>query len=265
LGEIAFTDINGEPIGNYKPNEFAIDATYARMLTSNLSMGVAARFIHSNITQSQEVGGQATKPGKSVAADVSIYQRFPVEFDKASGNFAWGLNISNIGVKMSYSDDNTRKDFIPTNLRFGPALTLDLDDYNQLSFMVDVNKLLVPTQSIDSNNVIIAGMDPNVSVPVGMIHSFYDAPGGFKEELSEYNVSAGMEYWYAQQFAIRGGFFYEDKNKGNRKYFTLGAGFRYNVLGIDFSYLIPLETKNPLEHTLRFSLLINFDAPSVSR
>jgi len=265
LGEIAFTDINGEPIGNYKPNEFAIDATYARMLTSNLSMGVAARFIHSNITQSQEVGGQATKPGKSVAADVSIYQRFPVEFDKASGNFAWGLNISNIGVKMSYSDDNTRKDFIPTNLRFGPSLTLDLDDYNQVAFMFDVNKLLVPTQSIDSNNVIIAGMDPNVSVPVGMIHSFYDAPGGFKEELSEYNVSAGMEYWYAQQFAIRGGFFYEDKNKGNRKYFTLGAGFRYNVLGIDFSYLIPLETKNPLEHTLRFSLLINFDAPSVSR
>jgi hypothetical protein len=164
---------------------------------------------------------------------------------------------------MSYSDDNTRKDFIPTNLKIGPSLTLDLDDYNQMSFMVDFNKLLVPTQSIDSAGIVIYGMDPNVGTMVGMIHSFYDAPGGFKEEMKEINISAGMEYWYAQQFAIRGGFFYENKDKGNRKFFTLGAGFRYNILGIDFSYLIPIETQNPLAHTLRFSLLINFDAPSV--
>ncbi len=265
LGDINFTDNNGWSVGNYRPNEFAVDATYARFLTPTLSMGVAGRYIHSNLTQGQDVGGQATKPGNSVAADVSIFQRLPVQFDKIEGNFSWGVNISNIGTKISYSDDNTRKDFIPTNLKIGPSLTLNLDDFNQMTFMVDFNKLLVPTNAVKSGDTIISGMDPNVSVPVGMIHSFYDAPGGFKEEMSEINISAGMEYWYAQQFALRGGFFYEDKNKGNRKFFTLGAGFRYNVLGIDFSYLIPLETKNPLEHTLRFSLLINFDAPSVAK
>ncbi len=263
LGDINFTDANGWSIGNYRPNEFAVDATYARFLTPTLSMGVAGRYVHSNLTQGQDVGGQATKPGNSVAADVSLFQRFPVQFDKISGNFSWGLNISNIGTKMSYSDDNTRKDFIPTNLKIGPTLTLNIDDYNQMSFMADFNKLLVPTQSIDSSGIIIAGMDPNVSVPVGMIHSFYDAPGGFSEEISEINISAGMEYWYAQQFALRGGFFYENKNKGDRKYFTLGAGFRYNIIGIDFSYLIPIANENPLANTLRFSLLINFDSPSV--
>jgi hypothetical protein len=263
LGDINFTDNNGWSVGNYRPNEFAIDGTYARFLTKTLSMGVAARYIHSNLTQGQDVGGSATKPGNSIAADVSIFQRLPVEFDQIEGNFSWGINISNIGNKMSYSDDNTRKDFIPTNLKIGPSLTLDFDDYNQMSFMIDFNKLLVPTNAITSGDSIISGMDPNVSVPVGMIHSFYDAPGGFSEEMSEINIATGIEYWYAQQFAVRGGFFYENVNKGNRKFFTLGAGFRYNILGIDFSYLIPLETKNPLEHTLRFSLLINFDSPSV--
>jgi len=263
LGGITFTDGNGWVIGDYNPNEFAVDATYSRLLTPTLSMAVAGRYIHSNLTQGQDVGGQATKPGNSVAADVALYQRIPVSFDKIDGNFSWGVNISNIGTKISYSDDNTRKDFIPTNLKIGPSLTLDLDDYNQLSFMADFNKLLVPTNAITSGDTIISGMDPNVGTMVGMIHSFYDAPGGFKEEMQEINFSVGTEYWYAQQFAIRGGFFYENVNKGNRKYFTLGAGFRYNVLGIDFSYLIPIETQNPLEHTLRFSLLINFDAPSV--
>ena len=263
LGDINFTDANGWSIGNYRPNEFAVDATYARFLTPTLSMGVAGRYVHSNLTQGQDVGGQATKPRNSVAADVSLFQRFPVQFDKISGNFSWGMNISNIGTKVSYSDDNTRKDFIPTNLKIGPTLTLNLDDYNQMSFMVDFNKLLVPTNAVTSGDTIISGMDPNVSVPVGMIHSFYDAPGGFSEEISEINISAGMEYWYAQQFALRGGFFYENKNKGDRKYFTLGAGFRYNIIGIDFSYLIPIANENPLANTLRFSLLINFDSPSV--
>ena len=263
LGGITFTDANGWVIGDYNPNEFAVDATYSRLLTPSLSMAIAGRYIHSNLTQGQDVGGQATKPGNSVAADVSIFQRFPVRFDKIDGNFSWGMNISNIGTKISYSDDNTRKDFIPTNLKIGPSLTLNLDDYNQMSFLVDFNKLLVPTNAVTSGDTIISGMDPNVGTMVGMIHSFYDAPGGFSEELAEVNFSAGMEYWYAQQFALRGGFFYENVNKGNRKYFTLGAGFRYNILGIDFSYLIPLETQNPLAHTLRFSLLINFDSPSV--
>ncbi len=255
LGGITFTDNNGWVIGDYNPNEFAVDAAYSRLLTPTLSMSIAGRFIHSNLTQGQDVGGEATKPGNSVAADVSLFQRFPIEFNKIEGNFSWGLNISNIGTKISYdyTNDPNRKDFIPTNLKIGPSLTLNLDDYNQMSFMVDFNKLLVPTP----------GTNDSVSTMVGMIHSFYDAPGGFKEEMKEINISAGMEYWYAQQFAIRGGFFYENKDKGDRKFFTMGAGFRYNILGIDFSYLIPLETQNPLAHTLRFSLLINFDSPSV--
>jgi len=148
LGDINFTDEMGWDVGSYRPNEFAIDATYSRFLTENFSMAVAARYIHSNLTQGQDVGGQATKPGNSVAADVAVFQRFPVEFDKIDGTFSWGVNISNIGMKMSYSDDNTRKDFIPTNLKFGPTLTLDFDDYNQKSIMLDINKLLVPTQPI---------------------------------------------------------------------------------------------------------------------
>jgi hypothetical protein len=263
LGSMTFTNDQGDPTGNYNPYELAFDATYSRLLTPTLSMAVAGRYIHSDLTQGQDVGGQHTKPGNSVAADVAVFQRLPVNFDKIEGDFSWGLNISNIGTKISYSDDNTTKDFIPTNLKIGPTLTLNFDDYNQMAFMVDFNKLLVPTQSVDSAGIVIAGMDPNVGTMVGMIHSFYDAPGGFNEEMAEINFSVGTEYWYAQQFALRGGFFYENVNKGNRKYFTLGAGFRYNILGIDFSYLIPIETQNPLEHTLRFSLLINFDAPSV--
>ncbi len=261
LGDITFTDDNGYSIGNYRPNEFAIDAGYARLLTKNLSMAVSARYIHSNLTQGQYSQGQATKPGNSVAADIAVYQQFPVKLQNTSGSFAWGVNISNLGAKISYSDANLRKDFLPTNLRFGPSLTLDIDDYNSMSFMLDFNKLLVPTQPFFQGNsdTIIAGFNPNVSPVVGLIHSFYDAPGGFSEELRELSFAGGLEYWYDKQFALRGGFFYEDKNKGNRKYITLGAGLRYNVFGLDFSYLIPMQQNHPLENTLRFSLVLNFN------
>jgi hypothetical protein len=261
LGDITFTDENGYSIGNYRPNEFALDATYSRLLTRNLSMAVSARFIHSNLTQGQYSQGQATKPGNSVAADIAVYQQIPVKMDNTEGVFAWGANISNLGAKISYSDANLRKDFLPTNLRFGPSLTLDIDDYNSMAFMLDINKLLVPTQPFFQGNsdTIIAGFNPNVSPVVGLIHSFYDAPGGFEEEMREFSFAGGLEYWYDKQFAIRGGFFYEDKNKGNRKFATLGAGLRYNVFGLDFSYLIPIQQNNPLANTLRFSLILNFD------
>lgn len=276
LGDITFTDIQGATIGNYRPNEFALSASYARKLTQNLSGAVSARFINSNLTQGQSVGGASTKPGRSIAADIALYSEHDVEFPNMEGYFAWGLNISNIGSKISYSDDNTERDFIPTNLRFGPSLTLDIDDYNRLSFMVDVNKLLIPTPPIyatdsitglpifdDNGEQIIAfGKDPNVSVPVGMFQSFYDAPGGFKEEMREFALAVGVEYWYDKQFAIRGGYFYENQFKGNRKFFTLGAGLRYNVFGLDFAYLIPTggQARNPLENTLRFTLHFDFDA-----
>ncbi len=180
--------------------------------------------------------------------------------------FAWGVNISNIGSKISYSESNIEKNFIPTNLRFGPRLTLELDDYNSISFQFDVNKLLVPTPPIysdsltnpDGSRVIEKGMNPDVSVIQGMIQSWYDAPGGFSEELREFSFAVGTEYWYTDVLALRGGFYYEDASKGNRKYATLGVGLRYNVFGLDFSYLIPVtQDQNPLQNTLRFSLIFN--------
>ncbi len=273
LGDITFTDEMGNSLGNYRPNEFSIDGTYSRKLSNNLSGAVAARFIYSNLTQGQFVQGHETHAGTSIAADVSVYWQKEITMAKLDGLFAWGINISNIGAKISYTD-NPIKDFIPTNLRFGPSLTLDIDEYNTISFMVDVNKLLVPTPPIYKVNdstgqqvvdpatgkpIILKGKDPNVSVVTGMAQSFYDAPGGFSEEMREFSFAVGAEYWYDKQFAIRAGFFYEDKTKGNRKFFTVGAGLRYNVFGLDFSYLIPLEQHNPLENTLRFSLLFNFE------
>ena len=261
LGDIVFTDITGGTIGNYRPNEFAIDFAYSRKLSENFSAAITARYIHSNLTQGQDVGSSSTKPGNSEAADVSVYYQKTVTVFNTDALFAWGINISNIGAKISYTDDNTRKDFIPTNFRIGPSLTLNLDDYNSVTFMTDFNKLLVPTPpSLDTNLNIIAGMNPDVSVPMGMIQSFYDAPGGMKEEIREITYSLGAEYWYNKQFALRFGYFHEHATKGNRKYFTMGAGLKYTKFKLDMSYLVPTEQHNPLENTLRFSLILDFDA-----
>ncbi|RLD45673.1 MAG: hypothetical protein DRI89_00320 [Bacteroidetes bacterium] len=274
LGEITFTDNQGQVLGIFKPNEYAIDGTYARKLSEHLSIAVAARFIYSNLTQGQTVQGQETTAGISAAADIAMYWQKDVDWFKTmDAEFAWGINISNIGSKMSYSKSNIEKDFIPTNFRVGPRLTLLIDDYNKLSFNFDINKLLVPTPPIyaldSSGNPIPVpgsdkyeiekGMDPDVPPIGGMVQSWYDAPYGFSEEMSEFNFAVGMEYWYNDIFALRGGFFWEDKNKGARRYATLGVGLRYNVFGLDFSYLIPVSSaQNPLQNTLRFSLIFNF-------
>ena len=274
LGQILFTDEIGNPLNYYSPYEFALDGTYARKFSDNWAGGIAARFIYSNLTQGQFVGGAESSAGISVAADVSVYYQNDVEMGAIDGVFAWGLNISNIGTKISYNQTNIEKDFIPTNFRIGPSLKINIDEYNSMTFMLDINKLLVPTPPIylrddstgqfivapDGEKVIAKGMNPDVSVVSGMIQSWYDAPNGFSEELREFSFGGGVEYWYNKLFAIRGGFFYEDKTKGNRKFFTLGAGLRYNVFSIDFAYLIPLEQQNPLENTLRFYLLFDFDA-----
>ena len=261
LGDIVFTDIAGQTIGNYRPNEFALDFSYSRKFSENLSGAVTARYIHSNLTQGQDVGSSSTKPGNSVATDLSVYYQKNTRVFNTPALFSWGINISNIGSKISYTDDNTRKDFIPTNLRIGPSLMFNLDEFNSLTFMVDFNKLLVPTPPrLDSIGNIIAGKNPDVGVPQGMIQSFYDAPGGFKEELHEITYSIGTEYWYNKQFALRAGYFYEHPTKGNRKYFTMGAGLKYTKFRLDLSYLIPTEQHNPLENTLRFSMILDFDA-----
>lgn len=274
LGEIQFTDETGQSLGFFKPNEFAFDATYSRKLSDYFSLAVAGRFIYSDLTQGQTVQGVETKAGVAIAADIALYWEKDVEwFKNIDAQFAWGLNISNIGNKITYTSSGTERDFIPTNFRFGPRLTLLLDDYNKISFQVDINKLLVPTPPIyardTSGNLIPipgsdgyeieAGMDPNVPPIRGMLQSWYDAPNGFSEELSEFNLAIGAEYWYNDILAIRAGYFWESKNKGNRKYATLGVGLRYNVFGLDFSYLIPTTgLENPLQNTLRFSLLFNF-------
>ncbi len=274
LGEITFTDNLGTNLGVFKPNEFALDGAYARKLSENLSLAVSGRFIYSDLTQGQNVQGVETKAGISVAADIALYWEKDVEwFNNMDATFAWGLNISNIGNKISYSSSKIETDFIPTNFRFGPRLTLFLDDYNSLSFNFDINKLLVPTPPIykldsagnpipipgSESYEIEKGRDPNVPVIRGMIQSWYDAPDGFSEELREFNYAIGMEYWYNNIFSVRGGFFWEDASKGARRYATLGVGLRYNVFGLDFSYLIPVSSvQNPLQNTLRFSLLFNF-------
>jgi hypothetical protein len=263
LGDVPFTDDFGNLERTFNPNEFAIDAGYSRLFTDALSGGVAFRFIYSNLTGGFSAGGAETKPGISFAADVSGYYQKNIEIFNKDGLLGFGLNFSNIGTKMSYSDSQT-SDFIPMNMRLGSSCTVDLDNYNKITLTVDLNKLLVPTTPIYSNtnpDSIIAGKDPNVAVPVAIFQSFYDAPGGFKEEMHEITYSIGTEYWYNNQFAIRGGYFHENETKGNRKYFTVGAGFRLNIFTLDFSYLMPLAQNHPLARTLRFS--IAFDLKSL--
>jgi hypothetical protein len=263
LGDIPFTDDFGTLQRNFNPNEFAIDAGYSRLFTDNLSGGIAFRFIYSNLTGGFTSGGTDTKPGTSFAADISGYYQKEITISDKDGMIAFGLNFSNIGSKMSYTDAR-EPDYIPMNMRLGTSGTIELDSYNKLTFTIDLNKLLVPTPPQYYNKAvsdsIIAGKAPNVSVPVAIFQSFFDAPGGLKEELHEITYSFGAEYWYNNQFAIRGGYFYEDASKGNRKYFTAGAGFRMNIFTLDFSYLMPLVQNHPLARTLRFSLSFDFDS-----
>lgn len=278
LGSITFTDQNGQIIRDFQPTEFAVDLAFAQQFSEKFSGGIAIRYINSNLTGGVSVQGADSKPGQSVAADVSFfYRNDQMVIGDRDATFSFGTNISNIGAKMSYTETQER-DFIPINLRIGPALTLEFDKYNKMTFALDANKLLVPTPPIyDPNDpeVIVAGRDPNVGVAAGIFGSFGDAPGFasvdedgnvvvedgtvWKEELREINLAGGFEYWYADQFAFRGGYFFEHATKGNRKYFTLGAGVKYNILGLDFSYLIANTNRSPLANTLRFTLSFDFN------
>ena len=264
LGDITFTDVIGNNLGQYKPSEFALGSSYSRKLSDQFSLAISARYIYSNLTGGQSAGGIATNAGQSIAADVAGYYVKDIRIAKKDMELAFGANISNIGNKISYTETSTR-DFIPINLRLGTALNADLDDYNKISFAFDLNKLLVPTPPIynDSiNDQIDFGKDPNVSVVSGIFQSFGDAPGGFNEEMREINFSVGTEYWYDNQFAIRAGYFNEHNTKGGRKFFTFGSGVKYNVFALDFSYLInasrAINGNNPLANTMRFTLTFDF-------
>ena len=280
LGNITFTDITGNTTGQFKPNEFAIDLAYSQKLSQTFAAGLAIRYINSNLTGGVTLtNGQPTKAGQSVAVDVSMTYKTKKGWElggkKATGTI--GLAITNIGSKISYT---TVKNFIPINLRLGGGLKFDIDDYNSFGIYADVNKLLVPTPPVykkmktingtDSSAVEIdqatgspvieSGKDPNRSVAAGMFGSFSDAQGGASEEFRELNFAAGFEYWYAKQFAVRAGYFYEDKTKGGRQFFNIGLGVRYSVFGLDMAYLIPTTLRNPLQNTLRFTLTFDFDA-----
>jgi hypothetical protein len=281
LGNIVFTDVYGKEQRQFNPSEFAIDAGYSRLLTDNLSGAIAFRFIRSDLTGGTYVGGVESNPGMAFAGDIAFYYQKDLMLSDYDSRMAFGVNISNMGNKISYTA-NQEKAFIPINLRLGGALTTWLDEYNSLTLTFDLNKLLVPTQPIyavdsitgktltdeDGNFIIEHGKDPNVSVPLGMIRSFWDAPGVayddgsykvWQEELHEITYSVGLEYWYRGQFAIRGGYFHEHATKGNRKFFTAGIGIKLNVFGLDFSYLIPVKQNNPLANTIRFTLAFEFD------
>lgn len=255
LGSIDFFSEDGQQTGTYKPNEFAFDVAYSMKLSENLSMSLTGRYIRSDLTQGQNVGTTSTHAANAGAADLGLYYENKINLEMPS-EYAFGVQISNLGSKISYSD-NMESSFLPANLRIGGRYSMDFDQFNNLSVMADFNKLLVPTPPVyDGEGNIFAGKDPNVGVLQGAIQSFYDAPNGFKEELQEISMSLGLEYWYNKILAVRAGYFYEAKNKGARKYLTLGAGLRYNVMGLDISYLISTSAlnNNPLKNTLRVSL-----------
>lgn len=275
LGNITFTNIDGSFLGQYNPNEFAIDAGYSRLFTDNFSGGIAFRFIRSDLTSGQTSNGQDTKAGISFAADLGFYYQDQMNVGSSDGEWAAGISLTNMGTPISYSVD-ADKTPIPTNMRIGGRFTYNIDDYNSISFNLDLNKLLVPTPPAYNDSiyaetgdlVVERGKEPPGSTVYGMIQSFYDAPGVERsngtysvlaEELHEIAYSTGVEYWYREQFAIRTGFFYEHATKGNRKYFTMGVGLKLNVFALDFAYLVPVNGQNsPLANTLRFTLGFDF-------
>ncbi|MGB3075803.1 MAG: type IX secretion system outer membrane channel protein PorV [Chitinophagales bacterium] len=255
LGSITFTSPNGTILGDFNPQEFAIDLGYSRKLATHLSVGLNLGFVYSNLAASYVVNNVPIKAGKAVKADLSTFYTHPAKFgSKTKGSYNIGLTVANIGNKITYTESAENKDFLPCNLGLGSGITFQFDDYNKLSFNLDFNKLLVPTP--DS-----AGDYRSLSTVEGIFTSFTDAPGGFSEEMREIMISTGAEYWYRELFSVRAGFFYEDKTKGARQYITAGFGIKYNVFGLNFSYLIPTSSqKTPLDNTLRFSLLFDFDA-----
>jgi hypothetical protein len=283
LGQIQFTDQTGNSLGDFKPNEFAADVAYSRILAKGFSAAIAMRFIYSNLAGGQTLStGVDIKPGIAASSDIAFFYNKDIDLKKMKSNFGVGLNFSNLGSKITYTS-SAERDFIPMNMGLGFRYTVDFDDYNQINFAFDVNKLLVPTPVpqylTDKNGKVLTNPDGTAqknpdydkddngvadyrekSVPAAIFTSFGDAPGGFKEEMKEFTIGAGAEYWYDQLFAVRAGYFYESPDKGKRRFLSLGIGLRYSVFGIDFAYLVPTSSqRHPLDNTMRFTLLFNFD------
>ncbi len=263
LGNIQFTDIGGRELGTGRPREFGIDAGYSRKLSENLSLGIALRYIHSNLVGDYADQGNTYQAGNAVAGDLSLF--YTAANEEGQG-WNFGAALSNLGSKIGYTRDATQKDFIPANLGLGATYTKVFDEESRIQFGVDLHKLMVPsppklTGDTREDSIKIAAYR---SKPVvgSWLSSFGDAPGGFGNELREFQLSLGAEYAYNNQFFARAGYFYEDKSQGNRKYFTVGVGIKYNAIGLNFSYLVPSGAginRNPLSNTLRFGLIIGMD------
>ncbi len=288
LGEITFTDASGNVIRDDKPSEFELTGGYAFKLSERLSLGINGKFAYSNLTGGLTVAGVNTKAGVAGASDISFtYFNEDAKIGGTKGVYTFATTINNIGNKIAYSELQSR-DFIPMNLKIGNSFNAQLDKYNSLLIAFDIQKLLVPTppvyELIDDEFVMLSGMNNEVGVIAGMLQSFYDAPGvpdkdengdfiqdasgeyqvvkgtRLKEELAEINLALGLEYWYNNVLALRGGFFYEHPTKGNRQYINFGVGFKYNMFGIDLSYLASVSGRqSPLANTLRFTLRLNLD------
>jgi len=257
LGNIQFTDNLGNDLQTFRPREFAFDAAYSTKLSAKTGLGVALRYINSNLA-SGTVNGVSYKAGSSVAGDLHLFHNGTK--DNGEG-FNWGVTLSNLGAKISYTSDANQKDFIPANLGVGGTYTKVFDEDNKISFSADLHKLLVPTPPAVGDSAGLASYRSK-GVVSSWFSSFTDAPGKISEEIQEVNAAVGMEYWYNNQFAFRAGYFYENPNKGNRKYFTVGAGLKYNMFGLNFAYLFPSGSgvnRNPLSNTWRFGLVFDFD------
>lgn len=258
LGNIQFTDFAGNDLQAFRPREFSIDFGYSRKLSDKLGLGVALRYINSNLAGGQALNGVTYKAGNAVAGDISLFHNGT---DATGKGLNWGVTLTNLGSKISYTSDALQKDYIPANLGIGIAHTSVFDETSKLTFGLDINKLLVPTPPSLGDSAALANYRSK-SVIGSWASSFGDA-GSFGNELKEFQASIGAEYSYNDQFMLRAGYFYEDKDKGNRKFFTMGAGIKYNVFGLNFSYLIPSGNgvnRNPLSNTLRFSLVFDLDA-----
>lgn len=265
LGNITFTDASGTDFGEGRPREFGVDFGYTRKLSDNIGLGIALRYINSNLAAGAPSTGNTYKPGSAVAGDISF---FYTGLNDAGQGWNFGATLTNLGTKIGYTNDATQKDYIPANLSLGGAYTRVFDENNKIQFALDIHKLLVPTPPDfaslpdDDAREQAAADYRNKSVVSSWFSSFGDAPGGFKEELREFQFAVGAEYSYNDQFMARAGYFFEDKTKGNRKYFTVGLGIKYNVFGLNFSYLVPSGSgvnRNPLSNTLRFGLIFDLD------
>lgn len=262
LGDINYVDVNATPTGTGKPREYSLDVSYSRKFSEYLSLAITGRYIHSAIATGLAGGGGIDyRPGNAAGADVGVYYTKTREIDEfQKRNFSFGAVLSNVGSRVSYS--SVRRDFIPINLGLGAAYTSQFDEFNKITFALDVNKLLVPTPLDSGTRGTPQYYYPDKSVVSGVLGSFSDAPGGFNEELREFNFSLGAEYWYQDQFALRAGYYWEDRTKGDRRYFTVGLGARYNIFTLNAAYLVPGNSgvnRNPLSNTLRFTLAFDFD------